>query len=321
MQHPDTRIRARLPPQGTLATSLCSKRVAPSPVVTQEWLPDLDARVEAQFDTLNKKKDWYEGVVTQVNGDDTMTVLFKTNVSEQNVHPDKVRLLGGKPPKVRRLVQPGADLVARTPGAHFVHIAQISKRYRGVPAASVEGFNVGEAVEAPFEGNIKKLHDGTIVKTNKADGTCDVCFRFNPNVIEHGIPVGKLERKLTMDPALASMKKALDKIMKHQDSRHFLKPVMALWPPEAIPNYADIVKRPMVRLISILNISRQAPLANINDWNCCVQTICASSQDLGTVKTNLTRGLYNGKPQEMIADVELVFQNCQTYTGFDKASE
>ena len=66
----------------------------------QEWLPDLNAHVEAQFDTLNKKKDWYEGVVTQVNGDDTMTVLFRTNVSEQNLHPDRVRLLGGKPPKV-----------------------------------------------------------------------------------------------------------------------------------------------------------------------------------------------------------------------------
>ena len=73
-------------------------------IATQEWLPDLNAHVEAQFDTLNKKKDWYEGVVTQVNGDDTMTVLFKTNVSEQNLHPDRVRMLGGKPPKVRSLV-------------------------------------------------------------------------------------------------------------------------------------------------------------------------------------------------------------------------
>ena len=75
----------------------------------QEWLPDLNAHVEAQFDTLNKKKEWYEGVVTQVNGDDTMTVLFRTNVSEQNLHPDRVRLLGGKPPKVLALSQPDSQ--------------------------------------------------------------------------------------------------------------------------------------------------------------------------------------------------------------------
>jgi hypothetical protein len=114
---------------------------------------------------------------------------------------------------------------------------------------SVEGFKVGEAVEAPFEGNVKKMHGGTIVKTNGEDGTCDVCFRFNPNVIEHGIPVGKLERKLTMDPALAPKKKALEKIMKHPDSRDFLQPVLSLWPPEAIPKYAEVIKRPMVRAL------------------------------------------------------------------------
>lgn len=134
-----------------------------------------------------------------------------------------------------------------------MHYVQISKRYRNVPAASVDGFNVGEAVEAPFEGNVKKVHDGTIVKTNAEDGTCDICFRFNPNVIEHGIPVGKLERKLTMDPALAPKKRALDKVMKHPDSKDFLKPVLSLWPPEAIPNYTDVVKRPMVRLLRISN--------------------------------------------------------------------
>ena len=95
------------------------------------------------------------------------------------------------------------------------------------------------------------MHDGTIVKTNAEDGTCDICFRFNPNVIEHGIPVGKLERKLTMDPALAPKRKALDKIMKHPDSKDFLKPVLSLWPPEAIPGYTDIIKRPMVRCLWI----------------------------------------------------------------------
>jgi hypothetical protein len=67
--------------------------------------------VEAQFDTLNKKKEWYQGVVTQVNGDDTMTVLFRTNVSEQNLHPDRVRLLSGKPAKVRAL-PPASTTVA-----------------------------------------------------------------------------------------------------------------------------------------------------------------------------------------------------------------
>ena len=51
------------------------------------------------------------------------------------------------------------------------------------------------------------------------------------------------------------------------------------------------------------------------------QNAFASSQDLGTVKNNLARGLYNGKPHELIADVELVFHNCQTYTGYDKTSE
>ena len=128
-----------------------------------------------------------------------------------------------------------------------------------MPVSSVEGYKVGEAVEAPFEGNVKKMCDGEIVKTNAEDGTADICFRFNPNVIEHGIPVGKLERKLTMDPALASKKRALDKIMKHPDSRDFLKPVFVLWPPEAIPGYADLVKRPMVRLRLIL--SRQLHLS------------------------------------------------------------
>lgn len=49
----------------------------------------------------------------------------------------------------------------------------------------------------------------------------------------------------------------------------------------------------------------------------CVQ--CA--QDLGTVKKNLARGIYNGKAHEMLEDIELVFQNCQTYTGYDKTSE
>lgn len=222
---------------------------------TQDWLPDLNAHVEAQFDTLNKKKDWYPGVVTQVNGDDTMTVLFRTNVSEQNLHPDKVRLLPGKPPKVRGLRPVSKHL---TPWRTEVltlraHCAQISKRYRGTPVGSVEGYKVGEAVEAPFEGNVKKMCDGEIVKTNEEDGTADICFRFNPNVIEHGIPVGKLERKLTMDPALASKKRALDKIMKHPDSRDFLKPVLALWPLEAIPGYTDVIKRPMVRLRLVSN--------------------------------------------------------------------
>ena len=144
------------------------------------------------------------------------------------------------------------------------------------------------AVEAPFEGNVKKMHDGTIVTVNAQDGTCDISFRFNPNVVEHGIPVGKLERKLSMDPALMPKKKALEKVMKHLDSKDFLQPVLSLWPPEAIPNYAEIVKRPM---------------------------------DLGTVKKNLARGLYNGKPHEMLSDMELVFHNCQSYTAADKTSE
>ena len=73
---------------------------------------------------------------------------------------------------------------------------QIAKRYRGAEVASLEGFKVGEAVEAPFEGNVKKVHDGTIVTVNEEDGTCDICFRFNSNVVEHGIPVGKLERQV-----------------------------------------------------------------------------------------------------------------------------
>lgn len=91
-----------------------------------------------------------------------------------------------------------------------------------------------------------------------------------------------------MDPVLAPKKKALEKLMKHPDSKDFLQPVLSLWPPEAIPNYAEIVKRPM---------------------------------DLGTVKKNLARGLYNGKPHEMLSDMELVFHNCQSYTAADKTSE
>jgi predicted Zn-dependent peptidase len=39
------------------------------------------------------------------------------------------------------------------------------------------------------------------------------------------------------------------------------------------------------------------------------------------VKKNLARGIYNGKAHEMLEDIELVFQNCQTYTGYDKTSE
>ena len=90
-------------------------------MLSQEWLPDLQASVEAQFDTLNKKKEWYKGVVTQINGDDTMTVLFATNVSEANIHPDKVRLMAGKPPKVRAHPPPSLSRpsVAAPPALKF----------------------------------------------------------------------------------------------------------------------------------------------------------------------------------------------------------
>ena len=100
----------------------------------QEWLPDLNAHVEAQFDTLNKKKEWYEGVVTQVNGDDTMTVLFRTNVSEQNLHPDRVRLLGGKPPKVLTLSQPDSQraLVGVSPCMLCADFQTLSRRATGL---------------------------------------------------------------------------------------------------------------------------------------------------------------------------------------------
>ncbi len=106
------------------------------PAAPQEWLPDLDAVVEAQFDSVNKKKEWYKGIVKAINHDDSMTVLFASNVSERNIHPDKVRLVGGKPPKIK-------------------------SRYPSTPADGAAGFKVGDAVQAPFEGNVKKLHEGS----------------------------------------------------------------------------------------------------------------------------------------------------------------
>ena len=96
---------------------------------------------------------------------------------------------------------------------------------------------------------------------SEEQGTCDVTFRFNPNVTEHGIPVSKIEKKLEMDPVLLPKKRALEKVMRHADAKDFLKPVMELWPPHVIPGYAEIIQRPM---------------------------------DLGTVKKNLANGLYNG---------------------------
>jgi len=107
--------------------------------VSQEWLPlDLQASVEAQFDTLNKKKEWYKGVVTQINGDDTMTVLFATNVSEANIHPDKVRLMAGKPPKVR--AHPPPSLASRPSVAappalkHFRRVCSVCRFPSGTAA-------------------------------------------------------------------------------------------------------------------------------------------------------------------------------------------
>lgn len=222
-----------------------------------EWLPALNAHVEAQFD---RKKAWYAGVVTEIGTDDKMSVRFFTNVTEANLEPDKVRLLPAsktRPPQ--------------------------TKRYRTGSPVDTE-LKLGDSVTAPFEGNTPPGHEGypgTIILLDTATGSADVNFKFNTNVTEHGIPFAKITRQVQMDEFLTKYMKAVTKVMAHKDARDFQKPVVELWPPESIPNYLVVVTRPM---------------------------------DLGTVKQNLQKGLYNGKAELVIDDTRLVFENCMTYT-------
>ena len=122
----------------------------------QEWLPDLGAHVEAQFD---KKKAWYHGSVTRINADDSMSVRFTTNVTEANLPPEKVRLCPGKCPPS-------------------------TKNYRASSPATTD-LKVGDCVTAPFEKNTPPGHEGypgKIVKLDALAGCCDVNFKFNNNV-------------------------------------------------------------------------------------------------------------------------------------------